>query len=426
MGALRSSSGNGLRAAAQRAIDRCTVIAGFTEVPQSIQRTFLSPPMRECHREIAKWMNSLYVDARIDAAGNLRAVYPGATNGVPRLLIGSHLDTVPNAGAYDGVLGVTLAVALIEQLQGEKLPFAIELIGFSDEEGIRFGIPFIGSRALVNTLDEKLLQQPDADGVTIRQAIERFGINPDDIAEARLAPDTLGYVEFHIEQGPVLAQVGLPLAAVDAIVGQSRFEIIFRGTANHAGTTPMNSRRDALTGAAEWIVEVERAARETSGLVATVGSIQAQPGAANVIAGEARLTLDVRHASDGIRLRAVDDLLRRAEEVAARRNLHVRCNERARQCAVAMDPFLVRQIETAIAQAGCETRRMSSGAGHDAMILAGRIPSAMIFLRSPGGISHNPAETVEIADVEKAIEAGSHLLHRLASSPEFLRRNARA
>jgi len=416
----RSLTPNSTLAAAQRAIDRCKLLACFTETPGKIERTFLSPPIRDCHREIAHWMHALGAEVKIDAAGNFRALYPGAALDSRRLLLGSHLDTVPDAGAYDGALGVMLAIALLEDLKGRKLPFAVEVVGFSEEEGVRFGVPFIGSRALTGTLDSDLLRRPDENGITVQQAIEHFGLNPNDIPAAVVANHALGYIEFHIEQGPVLETMNRPLAVVNAIVGQNRFELIFRGTANHAGTTPMNSRRDSLAGAAEWITAVERLGQSESGLVATVGSIHANPGATNVIAEETRVGLDVRHASDEVRIRAVEALLREAGLIAERRDLQVRWNERMNQRAVAMDPFLVSQIEQSIADAGCAPHQMASGAGHDAMILAQRIPAAMIFLRSPAGISHNPAEAVEIADVAKAIEVGVRLLDRLASSPELL------
>jgi allantoate deiminase len=382
--------------------------------------------MRDCHLEIARWMQPLGAHARVDAAGNLRGIYPAAHPNAPRLLIGSHLDTVPNAGAYDGVLGVVLAVALLEELQGRRLPFGIEVVGFSEEEGVRFGTPFIGSRALVGTLDQELLAAQDAQGISVRKAIEDFGLNPAKIPQAELENDTLGYIEFHIEQGPVLEKLNQPLAAVAAIAGQSRLEFIFCGRANHAGTTPMHLRYDAIAGAAEWIGRVERVAQEVPGLVATVGIIEARPGAANVIAGEARLTLDVRHSSDDIRTRAVEDLVREAQGVAARRGLSAREATLSKQGAVAMDPFLMAEIGQAICKTGCESHRMVSGAGHDAMILAEKIPSAMIFLRTPGGISHDPAESVAVEDVEKAIECGVILLDQLAASPEFYKRINRA
>jgi len=382
--------------------------------------------MRECQREIAGWVAHLGVTSRVDAVGNLRIVYPAAQLDAPRLLIGSHLDTVPNAGAYDGVLGVVLALALLSAIHDRKLPFAIEVVGFSEEEGVRFGTPFIGSRALVSNLDEELLSRQDARGISIRDAIADFGLNPAEISQAAMHEDVLGYIEFHIEQGPVLENVNRPLGVVEAIAGQSRVEFTFVGQANHAGTTPMNLRHDALAAAAEWIGTVESHAQNTSGLVATVGAIQANPGAGNVIAGETRLSLDVRHRSDEERKRAVDYFVRQAEDIATRRGLKAKRNVLMDQLAVQMDPFLVKQVEHAIGQARCEPYRMVSGAGHDAMILAGKVPSAMIFLRTPGGISHHPAESVEVGDVEKAIECGVHLLEQLASSSEFQRKTKHA
>jgi allantoate deiminase len=382
--------------------------------------------MRDCHQEVARWVEPLGVQVRVDAAGNLRALYPTAQADGLRLLIGSHLDTVPNAGGYDGILGVVLAVALLEGLQGRQLPFAIEVIAFSEEEGVRFGTPFIGSRALVGRLDDQLLNIHDAQGITVRQAIENFGLNPGNIPQAKLGNDVLGYLEFHIEQGPVLESLNQPLSAVEAIAGQNRLEFTFVGRANHAGTTPMHLRRDAIAGAAEWIGAVERTAREVPALVATVGTIEAKPGAANVIAAEARLTLDVRHRIDDVRARVVDDLIRQAHEIAARRGLTVHEKVLSSQSAVVMDTFLTAEIEHAILKAGCNPHRMVSGAGHDAMIMAEKVPSAMIFLRTPGGISHDPAESVAVEDVEKAIECGLHLLDQLASSSELHKRMNRA
>lgn len=405
---------------------RCQKLASFSEDPKGTRRTFLSPPMREVHREIGGWLKPLGAPASIDAAGNLRALYPAQAQTAPRLLIGSHLDTVPNAGRYDGILGVVLAIALVESLEQRTLPFAIEIVGFSEEEGVRFRTPFIGSRALVGRLDDSVLSVRDADGISVRQAIEEFGLHPAEIPQARVSENIIGYLEFHIEQGPVLEQLGIPLAAVEAIVGQTRAEFVFTGRANHAGTTPMNLRADAIAGAAEWITAVEHEANTTPGLLATVGSVQTFPGAANVIAGEARLTLDVRFADDEIRAKAAAKLTHQAKHIAQRRGLSVTSILHMNQPAVAMDPFLVRQIELAIQKAGCKLHRMASGAGHDAMILAERVPSAMIFLRTPGGISHNPAESVEVQDVEKAIECGIHLLDQLSGDPAFLMRTQRA
>ena len=371
-------------------------------------------------------MEPLGAQVRVDAAGNFRAIYPAVRSNAPRFLIGSHLDTVPNAGAYDGVLGVVLAVALLEELQGRRLPFDIEVVGFSEEEGVRFGTPFIGSRALVGRLDHELLDVYDAHGISVRKAIEEFGLNPEEIPQVELENDTLGYLEFHIEQGPILEKLNLPLAAVEAIAGQSRLEFTFMGRANHAGTTPMHLRCDAIAAAAEWISIVERVAQGVDGLVATVGKIEANPGATNVIAAEARLTLDVRHSSDETRTQAVGDLVRQAQTIAARRGLSLRESTLLSQRAVVMDSFLVAATEQAILKTGCKPHRMVSGAGHDAMILAEKVPAAIIFLRTPGGISHDPAESVAGEDVEKAIQCGLHLLDQLTSSPEFYQRISRA
>jgi allantoate deiminase len=411
---------------AEQTIARCRRLALFSEDAGGTRRTFLSPPIRDCHREIAEWMKPLGVHTRIDAAGNLRGLYPGAAANAPRLLIGSHLDTVPNAGAYDGVLGVVLAVALLESLNGKKLPFAVEVIGFSEEEGVRFGAPFIGSRALVGRLPESFLDLADVDGISMRHAIQDFGLHPAEIPQARIGHDALGYLEFHIEQGPVLETLNLPLGVVEAIVGQTRLALTFLGRANHAGTTPMHLRYDAVAAAAAWITIVENAAKETEEAVATVGKIAAQPGASNVIAGEVTLSLDVRHRSDQIRFGLVNDLMHAAEKVARQRGLTIKQNVLLNQPAVPMDSFLADAIDHAIRKAGCTPHRMVSGAGHDAMILAEKIPAAMIFLRTPGGISHDPAESVLAEDVEKAMACGVHLLHQLAESKPFLTRTCRA
>lgn len=416
----------GTRKLAAEAVARCRKLAAFSEDQDGIRRTFLSPPMRDCHGEIARWMKPLGMQVHVDAAGNFRGFYSAAQSGAPRLMLGSHLDTVPNAGAYDGVLGVALGVSLLEALDGGRLPFGIEVVGFSEEEGVRFGVPFIGSRALVGRLDEELLKLQDARGISVRQAIEEFDLNPAEIPQAGLSNDCFGYIEFHIEQGPVLEKLGQPLAAVDAIVGQSRLQLTFLGRSNHSGTTPMDLRYDTVAAAAEWITAVEGAAQNINGLVATVGKIEAKPGATNVIAGETRLTLDVRHRSDPIRIQAVQDVVGRAQEIVQRRRLTMQSRSLLEQPAVPMDSLLVASIERAIEKTGCAPYRMTSGAGHDAMILAEKIPAAMIFLRTPGGISHDSAESVAIEDVEKAIRCGLHLLDQLASSSVLQERTARA
>lgn len=420
-----ATTGN-IKARAEEVIARCGTLAAFSEDTGSTRRTFLSPPMRDCQSEITQWLTAAGAEVTVDAAGNLRGFYASAQSTAPRLLLGSHLDTVPNAGAYDGVLGVVIAVALLESLQGRRLPFAIEVAAFSEEEGVRFGTPFIGSRALVGRLDEELLNRQDSNGISVRSAIKNFGLNPENISHAALSDDTVAYLEFHIEQGPVLESLGRPLGVVEAIAAHTRMEFTFLGRANHAGTTPMHLRHDAIAAAAEWIVAVERTAHNHPGLVATVGQIGAKPGATNVIAAEARVTLDVRHKSDDIRDRAAETLVRLAHEIAERRGLTLRQSVLLSQRAVAMDPYLIDQIQEAIRRTGCQPNRMTSGAGHDAMILAEKIPAAMIFLRSPGGISHDPAESVEVEDVAKALECGLHLFEQLAISTELQKRMCRA
>jgi len=411
---------------AEEVIFRCRRLAAFSEDSGGLRRTFLSPPMREVHREIARWLEPLGAIVRIDAAGNFRATYAANTISAPRLLLGSHLDTVPNAGCFDGILGVVLALAICEALASRRLPYAIEIVGFSEEEGVRFGVPFIGSRALVERLDDDLLNLQDARGISVRKAIQDFGLDPGKMANAALSTDACAYLEFHIEQGPVLESLGLPLAVVEAIAGQTRSELAFLGRANHAGTTPMHLRFDAVAAAAEWISRVERIARQTPGLVATVGSVETKPGATNVIAGEARVSLDVRHPDNAVRVRAAERMFLEAAQIANRRGLKVSQTQGLEQPTVAMDPFLSEQLEESISKVGCQPHRMVSGAGHDAMILAEKIPSAMIFLRTPGGISHDRAESVAVEDVAKAIECGLHFLDQMASSPNFLSRTCRA
>jgi allantoate deiminase len=401
---------------AREVIRYCRWLAECSEEPGVTTRRFLSAPMREVHSRLTAWMDRLGMSVRIDAAGNLRSVYPASPDppAPPALLIGSHLDTVPNAGAFDGVLGVVLALALVDLLDGHRFPFSIEVVGFSDEEGVRFGVPFIGSRALVGTVDDELLNRQDANGCRLRDAILEYGLDPDQINEARVEGEAIGYLEFHIEQGPVLDILGLPLGIVEAIAGQSRLELVFNGTAGHAGTTPMDARRDALAGASEWIGVVEREARATPGLVATVGCVEARPGAANVIAGQCRASFDIRHVNDLIRTEARDRLIACAREVASARGLEVHCEPRGDQSTVAMDPWLAAMLERCLERSGFPLHRMPSGAGHDAMIMASQMPAAMLFLRSPGSISHHPAESVMEEDVAAALAVGRKFLEEVA------------
>jgi allantoate deiminase len=398
---------------AARIIARCREIAACTEVPREITRLFLTPPMHEVHELLRGWMEAAGMTVRIDAIGNLRGFWPGLVPGSPRLLIGSHLDTVPNAGAFDGVLGVVLGVAIVEELYGDLLPFAIEVIGFSEEEGVRFSKPFLGSLALVGELRADTLARTDHNGISIRHAIEDYGLDPSQLPAAALANEAFAYLEVHIEQGPVLENEDMSLGVVEALVGQTRMELIFTGQANHAGTTPMHLRHDAMAAAAEWIVAVEAYAGSHNALVATVGKVETAPGAGNIIAGHVRASLDVRHADDVVRRASVAAILQLAEAGAIRRGVQVTSSKLLEQPAVPLDPHLTALLSKAAAQAGFSARRMTSGAGHDAMILAPTIPSAMLFLRSPGGLSHHPDETVLPQDVEAALVTAMEFLAQL-------------
>ena len=398
---------------AKETLARCHTIAAFSETNGSITRTFLSEPMRDCHRVVSTWMKELGMQISVDAVGNLRGLHGSGERA--RLLMGSHLDTVPCAGAYDGVLGVCLPLAIIEALKGVALPFDVQVLGFSEEEGVRFRAPFMGSLAAIGRFDSKLLDLQDSSGHTVREAIQSFGLDPDQVPDACVNNRAFAYLEFHIEQGPVLDTAGESIAAVEAIAGQSRLEVVFRGRANHAGTTRMHLRRDALSGTAEWITRVEQHARSVDGLVATVGILQVLPGAGNVVPGEVRASLDVRHACDETRTSAVRAMCGEAKQIAVQRGLEFTFEERLNQNAVPMDERLVRLIERAMHSIGEVPRRMISGAGHDAMIMAEKMPSAMVFVRSIGGISHHPDEAVRLEDVEKAIRAGVTMLTDLAS-----------
>ncbi len=400
---------------AQRAIAECRRIAAMSEEPDRTTRRFLTPPVREVHALLRRRMEAAGMTVSVDAAGNLRGLWQPVNAVGKRLIIGSHIDTVPNAGAFDGILGVTLALECVEIAQELKLRLPIEIIAFSEEEGVRFAVPFIGSRAVAGRFDAALLKLKDADGVTLDAAIRAFGLDPEEIGEAAIGDDVMGFFEVHIEQGPALEAEDLRVAAVTAIVGQTRLTLTWTGHANHAGTTPMHLRRDALAGAAEWIVAVEALAQRTEGLVATVGHVAVEPNAGNVIAGAVRVSLDVRHADDAARKSAVEALLAQAEAIAAQRGLALQCTRQMDQLAVPMDERLTAFLADAIEAAGLLVKRMPSGAGHDAMVMAACVPTAMLFLRSPGGISHHPDETVREEDVAAALEVCGNFLKRLAA-----------
>ena len=402
-----------MRDRAQHVIHECRYIAKMTEESGRITRRFLTRPVHDVHAHLRRRMVALGMNVRIDAVGNVRGEWTPPNAGKRRLILGSHIDTVPDAGAFDGVLGVVMALEWVRLAQEDLLPMTIEVIAFSEEEGSRF-VPFMSSRAVAGRFDPALLSLKDADGISLEEAIRAFGLDPDAIDEARVDADARAFVEVHIEQGPILEAEQRSLGVVSRIVGQTRLSLEFAGQANHAGTTPMHLRRDALGGAAEWIVAVEDLARRTEGLVATVGSIALEPNATNVIPGKARVSLDLRHALDWERESAAEVLLAQARAVAERRGLTLTCPRRMNEPAVPMDERLTAYLVDAIEEAGFFARTMASGAGHDAMVMAMRLPTAMLFLRTPGGISHHPAETVLEEDVEAALHVGRKFLARLA------------
>jgi allantoate deiminase len=403
-----------MRDRALRAIAECAAIATMTEEPGRITRRFLTAPVHNVHVHLRTRMEALGMTVRVDAAGNLCSLWQPANASAKRLIVGSHIDTVPNAGVYDGVLGVVLALEWVVLAQELQLPLAIEVIAFSEEEGVRYGVPFIGSRAVAGRFDPAMLALKDSEGKTIETALRSFGLDPEKMDEAIADANAVGFIEIHIEQGPVLDEEGLSVAAVIAIVGQTRLNLKFSGQANHAGTTPMHLRRDALAAAGEWISAVESLAQHIDGLVATVGRMIIEPNAANVIPGTAQVSLDVRHTNDTIRAAAVDEILASASSIVKRRRITLEPTPLLDQPAVPMDEQLTAFLTNAIEAAGFPLKTMPSGAGHDAMVMASRMPSAMLFLRSPGGISHHPSETVLEQDVEASLLVGREFLLRVA------------
>jgi len=397
---------------AQTVMDRCDELATCSEEEGRLTRPFASDSMRRAHKHVREWMRQAGMSVTRDNVGNLRGRYEGS--GTRTLLLGSHLDSVRDAGKYDGPLGVMVAIAAVQKLHdaGQRLPFALEVLAFADEEGLRFGSTYLGSRSVAGRLGEDDLRRTDGDGVTMAEAIRRFGGDPTTIADDRWSGERpLGYVEVHIEQGPVLEKLGLPVGVVSAIAGQSRFEITFTGEAGHAGTVPMGHRRDALV-VASWFVDGVRArAEDTEGMVATVGRLEVRPGAANVIPGEVFLTLDVRSANDEDRRLACDELLGFASKIAEHKKVGVAINPVSERAAVACSPSITGLLRQARGEGAVD---VPSGAGHDAVYMSEITDIGMLFVRCKGGISHNPAESVETEDVAVAIDVLGRFMELLA------------
>ena len=348
----------------------------------------------------------------VDAVRNIVGKYPGSQASAGTFLIGSHLDTVPNAGRYDGILGVLLGIAAVKNLAGQRMPFAIEVVGFSEEEGIRYSTSYLGSSAFAGKLARADLERLDSAGISMATAIHDFGLDPKHLYWHESFP--IGYFEAHIEQGPVLEAASLPLGVVEAIAGQSRLWLRFDGKAGHAGTEPMAMRRDALVAASEFVVSVNGMARNFEGLVATVGMLEVAPGAVNVVPGTVRLSLDVRHGDDLTRERAVTQLLEIAAAIAQDRRCSFHLERREQHLATRSDERLTSLLATAAESLGHSPLRMVSGAGHDAVVMAALCPMTMLFVRSVGGISHHPDEAVHPADVHAALDVMVAFLERLA------------
>ena len=370
-------------------LERCAALGEVSEEDGLLVRRYGTEALRRANALVSGWMRAAGMEVREDAVGNLIGRLGDSDRSV---MLGSHLDTVRDAGRYDGPLGVLVALAAVERMR-EPLPFAVEVIGFADEEGVRFGTAYLGSAAVAGRFDPRWLQVRDADGVALADLLRG-----EPATAARVPADLLGYVEVHIEQGPVLEQLGEPVGVVTAIAGQTHADVCFVGEAGHAGTVPMEGRRDALAAAAEWVLAVERA-----GVLATVGRLDVDPGARNVIPARAALTLDVRDPDDAVRQAAVTVLHTQAGEIAARRGLDLEWADTADIPAVAMDERLTSALDVPV--------RLPSGAGHDAAMMASITPAAMLFVRCRGGISHNPAESVDEADVAVAIDVLERFLH---------------
>lgn len=391
---------------------RADELAAISEEPDRLVRRFATPALTQAADLVAGWMEAVGLSVRRDAVGNVI----GRTRGDgPPFVLGSHLDTVPNAGRYDGPLGILVALAVVERLAaGGTLPAVpVEVVAFADEEGTRFGTAYLGSAAYTGAFERRWLDLADVEGVALGEAISAAAGDPE-AAVALPAPQLAGYLEVHIEQGPVLEREALSVGVVSAIAGQSRVRLVVRGEAGHAGTVPMAARRDALAAASETVLAVEHVGRTTDGLVATVGALSLSPNVGNVVSGEVRMLLDVRHADDDVRGRAVAAIRTEVERIASARGVETTWTLRYDTPAVELTPELRRRLEAAIEAAGHPVRSLVSGAGHDAVILSRICPAAMLFVRCAGGISHDPRESVEEADVAVALEVVERFVRGLA------------
>ncbi|HUO22216.1 MAG TPA: allantoate amidohydrolase [Caulobacteraceae bacterium] len=406
----------------ERPVARCDALGEvpYSEEPGLLSRPYLTRAHRMALDELAGWMTEAGMSVRLDPLGNMIGRYEGLQPGAPALLIGSHIDTVRNGGRYDGALGVMLGVECVGALNraGRRYGFAIEVIAFGDEEGSRFPASMLCSRGVVAPIELSALETADADGVTVGQALVEFGLDPARIAEAaRLPGEVFAYVEAHIEQGPVLESEALPVGVVTGIAAQHRIKIRLTGEAGHAGTTPMDLRRDALAGAAESILAIEALCRQgPQDLRGTVGRIAPKTQAYNVIPGEVELGLDLRAAAETTRDAACEQIRAKLALIARDRGLQLDFQIIQTLPASPCDAALMRLMNQAVADIGVRPFELISGAGHDAMVLARLAPMAMLFIRCAGGVSHNPAERVAPEDVAVAGQTMIAFIERLAAA----------
>jgi allantoate deiminase len=398
-------------AAGRRLMARLDAFAAFSDEPRRLTRLFLSDAHRRAAQTFIGWCGEAGLEARIDAAGNVVARYDGRRAGAPALMLGSHIDTVRDAGRYDGNYGALAALAVVEALakRGERLDHAIEIVAFGDEEGVRFRTTLTGSRALAGTYPEDALDQRDPGGVSMREALKAFGGDPERAGSIR-REGVAAFVEAHIEQGPMLEAEGLPLGIVTAINGATRLEIGVDGVAGHAGATPMRLRRDALTAAAEMALMIEARARSEADLVATVGRFDVWPDATNVIPGHVQFSIDIRSPDDARRSAALVDLDARIGAIAAARSVSVSIAKPHDANAFACDPGVIAGLKKAVEAVGVTPRLLPSGAGHDTMAMGKLCPAGMLFVRCKGGVSHNPLESITVEDCALGLAALSRFV----------------
>lgn len=404
-------------AVAQRVLDRCDEIADCSDLPDCVCRLYLTDAALAVNALVGSWMSEAQMSVRFDSAGNVVGRRTAISGDKPTktLLLGSHLDTVPGAGRYDGVLGVMVALAAVESLGSTPLPFHVDVIGFSEEEGVRFKQPYIGSAAIAGRFEQAWLKRKDAQEVTLHDAIRRCNLDPQNIAEEAYDPaEVIGFAEVHLEQGPVLEDMGLPVGVVTAIQGQSRLTLRYTGRADHAGTVPMDRRSDALVAGARLVIEVNTYGRSIESLRATIGQLNTTPNVRNVVPSMVDMSLDIRHSDDTVRERAVRQLLEVARQIAEEQGVGLEVMDHQNQPAVQADETLRLALARAVDAAGVDVCEMPSGAGHDAVMMAQLCPMTMLFVRHPGGISHHPDEAVLPGDVGLAVEALARFILQLA------------